>query len=77
MSKTDRYNGGEKVYLPPRTISTRIMDLAYIRDENLVHTDEAVVLACLLHTKGKGRNSDDFKEVQRIMKDKNLDREQD
>lgn len=53
------------------------MDLAYIRDGKLVHTDEAVILACLFHSKGnKGRNSklteEDVNYVRRMMKDKNL-----
>lgn len=51
------------------------MDLAYIRDGKLVYTDEAVILACLVHTKGKGRNSSDMKDLQRIMKDQNLKEE--
>jgi len=49
------------------------MDLAYIRDGDKVHYGEAVILACLLHAKGKGRNSNDMKDVQRIMKDHNLE----
>lgn len=49
------------------------MDLAYIRDDKVLHTGESVILACLVHTKGKGRGSDDMKTVQRIMRDKNLD----
>jgi hypothetical protein len=51
------------------------MDLAYIRDGAVMHTDEAVILACLLHSKGKGRGTSDHKEVQRIMKDRNLEPE--
>lgn len=51
----------------------RVMDVAYIRDGNLIHTDESVILACLLHSKGKGRGTEDMTEVQRIMKDKNLE----
>lgn len=58
-----------------RTLNTRIMDLAYIRDGAVTHTDEAVILACLLHTTGKGRGSADHKDVQRIMKDRNLEPE--
>lgn len=50
---------------------TRLMDVAYIRDGNVIHTDEAVILACLVHTKGKGRGTDDMKDVQRIMRDRN------
>lgn len=49
------------------------MDLAYIRDEKVVHTDEAVILACLLHTHGKGRASKDMVDVQRLMRDHNLE----
>ena len=48
------------------------MDVAYIRDGNVTHTDESVILACLLHSKGKGRGTQDMTEVQRIMKDQNL-----
>lgn len=33
----------------------RIMDKAYIRDGKLVHIGEAMALAVLLHSKGKGR----------------------
>lgn len=44
---------------------------AYIRDGHTLHTGEALLLACLLHAKGKSRNGDDMKEVQRIMRDKN------
>lgn len=51
----------------------RIMDIAYIRDNKITLTDESVILACLLHTKGKGRGTDDMKDVRRIMKDKNLE----
>lgn len=51
-----------------------LMDLAYIRDGKIVYTDEAVILACLVHTRGKGRKGRDMTDVQRIMKDKNLDK---
>jgi len=33
----------------------RIMDNAYLRDGKLIHTGEALALAVLLHSKGKGR----------------------
>jgi len=52
----------------------RVMDRAYIRDGKVLHTDEAVILACLLHSKGKGRGTEDMTEVQRIMKDQNVNR---
>lgn len=54
----------------------RVMDLAYIRDGKTLHTDEAVILACLLHTKGRGRRTSDMADVQRIMRDKNVKTEQ-
>ncbi len=49
----------------------RVMDLAYIRDGDIIHTGEAVLLAVLTHTRGKGRKGQDMKDVQRIMRDKN------
>jgi len=52
--------------------TNRVMDVAYIWDGHVLHTDESVILACLLHTKGKGRATPDMKDVQRIMRDKNL-----
>jgi hypothetical protein len=52
-------------------VFTRLLHRAYIRDGSTVHTGEAVLLATLLHAKGKGRQSDDMKDVQRIMKDAN------
>lgn len=47
---------------------------AYIRDGRTFHTGEAVLLACMLHAKGKGRNTPDMDEVRRIMRDKNVDK---
>ena len=52
----------------------RLLTRAYIRDGNGVHTGEAVLLATLLHAKGKNRsngNSKDMADVQRIMRDRN------
>lgn len=54
-----------------RTLSYRVMDIAYIRDGRLTHTDESVILACLLHS--KGRRSKDMSDVQKIMHDHNLE----
>ena len=53
---------------------SRIMDNAYIRDGDNIHYGEALLLACLLHAKGKSRESEDMREVQRIMRDKNLEK---
>jgi len=51
----------------------RLIHRAYLRDGSQTHTGEALLLACLLHAKGQNRNSDDFKDVQRIMRDKNVE----
>lgn len=51
----------------------RVMDRAWLRDAETIHTGEALMLACLVHAKGRGRNSDDMTEVQRIMRDHNLE----
>jgi hypothetical protein len=48
------------------------MHRAYIRDGKVLHTGEAVTLACLLRSKGKSRRGDDMVEVQKILEDKNL-----
>lgn len=48
------------------------MDFAYLRDRDHTVTGEALLLAMLLHAKGKGRNSKDMLDVQKIMKDRNL-----
>lgn len=53
---------------------TRLIHRAYIRDGRTFHYGEAVLLACLLHAKGKSRVSDDMTDVQKIMRDKNLDK---
>jgi hypothetical protein len=53
---------------------TRLIDVAYIRDGDNFHTGEAMLLACVLHTKGKGRDSKDMLDVQRLMRDINLDK---
>ena len=49
---------------------TRLMYRAYIRDGSNIHTGEAVLLACLVKTRGV--KSKDFKDVQRIMRDVNV-----
>ena len=51
----------------------RVMERAYIRDRDITHTGEAMMLACLTHTSGTSRKSENMKLVQKIMKDKNLE----
>ena len=48
------------------------MDIAWLRDGDILVTGEALLLAVLMHAKGKSRRSPDMKDVQRIMKDHNL-----
>lgn len=50
---------------------SRLMYRAYLKDGDQVHTGEALLLACLLHAKGKGRKSKDMEDVQKIMRDHN------
>lgn len=53
----------------------QLINQAWIRNgsSNAVITGEALILACLLHTTGAGRNSDDMKTVQSLMDDINLE----
>lgn len=51
-----------------------LINRAYIRDGQRVFTGEALLIACLLHAKGAGRNSKDMADVRRIMRDHNLDK---
>lgn len=51
-----------------------MLSRAYLLDGHTTHNGEALLLAVLLHAKGKSRDSEDFKDVQRIMRDKNLDK---
>ena len=47
---------------------TRMMDMAWIRDGNVIHTDEAMVLAMLLHTDRKTQRSKrNVEEIMEIM----------
>lgn len=48
---------------------TRLMYRAYIRDGHNLHTGEAILLACLIKT--RGTKAEDFKDVQKIMRDPN------
>ena len=50
---------------------SRVMDLAFMRDsQDNIYTDEALVLACLLHAKGK-RNQENVREVAKLLDDPN------
>lgn len=51
----------------------QFINQAWIRNGSGVVTGEALILATLLHTHGRGRNTDDFKVVQTLMNDINSD----
>lgn len=56
-------------------IGNRVMDRAWLRDGEVIHVDEALLLAVLLHAKGKSRkNRTDMEHVARLMKDPNRNR---
>lgn len=53
----------------------RLMDRAYLRDGNLVHTGEALLVALLLHTKGKTkRGQNELEQVSKMLDDPNLNK---
>lgn len=54
-----------------RQVGWRLFEVAYIRDGDVTHTRQAVSLACLLHSHGEGRESEDFKVIQDMMDDPN------
>lgn len=57
-------------YIPPS--GNRMMDRAYLRDGDLVHTGESLLIALLLHAKGKTkRGQAEIEHVARLMKDPN------
>lgn len=53
----------------------QLINQAWIRNGDLTVTGEALILACLLHTKGGGRNTEDMKQLQALMNDQNLDKD--
>lgn len=59
------------------TPGNRLMDKAYMYDKSgNVHTGEALLLAVLLHAKGKtSRGQEEMLQVGRLMKDRNLPKE--
>ena len=59
-------------YISP---GSRFMDIAYFVDKNgIAYDKEALLLALLVHTKGKtNRSEKELKEIQRLLDDPNLD----
>lgn len=53
----------------------RMMDRAYLRDGNVIHTGEALLLALLVHAKGKTkRGQNELEQVSKMLNDPNLNR---
>jgi hypothetical protein len=53
-------------------MGNRVMDRAWLRDGDVIHTGEALLLAVLLHTKGKtGRSQAELEQVARMLNDPN------
>lgn len=53
----------------------RFMDIAYLRDGDIIHTGESLVLALLLHAKGKSRRGqDEMSHLSKMMNDPNTRR---
>ena len=53
-------------------MGNRVMDRAWLRDGTVIHTGEALLLAVLLHAKGKsGRGQAELEQVARMLNDPN------
>lgn len=53
-------------------MGNRVMDKAWLRDGDVIHTGEALLLAVLLHAKGKtNRNQAELEQVARMLNDPN------
>lgn len=49
------------------------MDVAWLRDRDVIHTGEALMLACLLHAKGKTqRGQEELTQVAAMLDDPNV-----
>ena len=56
-------------------IGNRVMDKAYLRDGDVIHRGEALLLALLVHTKGnKKRKAEDVKQIAAMLDDPNIDK---
>lgn len=50
----------------------RVINRAWLRNGDSIVTGEPLILACLLHSTGAGRDSQDMTQVQKMMNDINL-----
>lgn len=56
-------------------VGDRLMDRAYLRDGSVIHTGEALLLALLVHAKGKTkRGQNEMQQVSKMLDDPNLNR---
>ena len=56
-------------------VGNRLMDRAYLRDGDVIHTGEALLLALLFHAKGKtSRGQNEMQQVSKMLDDPNLNR---
>lgn len=71
------YNRGDMTdKIKVKRDTTQFINQAWARNGKYgIITGEALILATLLHTHGAGRNSDDFKIVQSLMNDVNIEDE--
>lgn len=54
-------------------VGNRLMDRAYLRDGSVIHTGEALLLALLVHAKGKTqRGQNELEQVSKMLDDPNL-----
>jgi hypothetical protein len=51
----------------------QFVNVAWLRNGDFEVTGEALILVCLLHSTGAGRKSKDMEDLQRLMRDQNLD----
>lgn len=55
-------------------VGNRMMDRAYLRDGDVVHTGEALLLAMLIHARGKTqRGTEELKQVSKMLDDPNME----
>ena len=77
--KTRHWSSGHAIIFPMKREESafneefeRFMYRAFLRDGDNIHTGEALLLACLLHTKGGSREGKDMSVLRTIMHDKNM-----
>lgn len=72
QSRKRKPTAKESLYETGNQYFRRVANRAYLRDGDNVHMEDALMLALLLHTQGKGRNRKDIEEVGKLLDDPNL-----